>query len=63
MRAPHTLIYEYSSGSGESLYQVLQRVQQDQIRRLSNGDYYVDVVLTGDRGIGKTRRVFHVKVF
>ncbi|MFA9453481.1 MAG: GWxTD domain-containing protein [Candidatus Aminicenantaceae bacterium] len=145
------LIYEYSSGSGESLYQVLQRVQQDQIRRigenfgsrnvdfdlkydleestftltipleemvfleeggylkadltfefyvyrrriswqhkfqetrrfekpqreavllenlvftfplrLSNGDYYVDVVLTGDRGIGKTRRVFHVKVF
>ena len=31
--------------------------------RLSNGDYYVDVVLTGDRGIGKTRRVFHVKVF
>ena len=145
------LIYEYSSASGESLYHVLQRVQQDQIRRigenfgsrnidfdlkydldastliltipieemvfreeggylkadltfefyvyrrriswqhkfqearqfekpqreavqleslvyefplrLSNGDYYVDVVLTGDSGIGKTRRVFRVKVF
>ena len=145
------LIYEYSSAAGESLYQVLQRVQQDQIRRigesfgsrnldfevdydldesrllltipitemvfteedgylkaalefefyiyrrriswqhkfretrrfempqkeavlqedlefvfplrLSNGDYYVDVVLTGDSGIGKTRRVFRIKVF
>ena len=145
------LIYEYSSSAGESLYQVLQRVQQDQIRRigedfgsrnidfdveyeldegmlvvtiplvelvfqeeegylradldfefyiyrrriswqhkfresrrfekpqreavlldnlefafplrLSNGDYYVDVVLTGDSGIGKTRRVFRIKVF
>jgi GWxTD domain-containing protein len=145
------LISEYSSSMGESLYQVLQRVQQDQIRRigqdfgnrnidfklkydmenstflltiplaemifvdeggclkaeldfvfyiyrrriswqhkfretrhfekpqqevllledlvfefpfqLSNGDYYVDVVLTGGNGIGKTRRIFHVKVF
>ncbi len=31
--------------------------------RLSNGDYYVDVIITGDRGVGKTRKIFHVKVF
>jgi hypothetical protein len=30
---------------------------------LSSGDYYVDVVLTGDSGVGKTRRVFRIKVF
>ena len=145
------LIYEYSSAMGESLYQVLQRVQRDQIRRrgedfgnrfvdfevrydleddvfrlsipledlvfldrngylrteltftfyvyrrrinwfrkfqetrlfekpqkevlqmealefvfpqdLPSGDYYVDVVLTGEKGVGKTRKIFRVKVF
>jgi GWxTD domain-containing protein len=31
--------------------------------RLSNGDYYVDVVVMGDRGVGKTRKIFQIKVF
>lgn len=145
------LLYEYSSTTGESLYQVMQRVQQDQLRKrgvdfgnryidfqlkydledqtfevslpieemvfldkqgtlktslnfaffiyrrrvswqrkfqesrifeksqrdvlrmklmefvfpypLPNGDYYVEVVLTGDKGIGKTRKIFRIKVF
>jgi GWxTD domain-containing protein len=145
------LIYEYSSAMGESLYQVLQRVQRDEIRKrgedfgnryvdfdvgydlgdslfrlsipvedmvfldrdgylraelqftfyiyrrrinwthkfqesrlfempqrevlqleameflfplsLPSGDYYVDVVLTGEKGVGKTRKIFRVKVF
>ncbi len=144
-------IYEYSSSSGESFYQVMQRVQQNQIRKrgmdfgnryldfdlnydleneifevslpiedmvflehqgylktslnfaffiyrrrifwqrtfekslifekpqrdvlqmknmefffpypLPNGDYYVEVILTGEKGVGKTRKIFRIKVF
>jgi GWxTD domain-containing protein len=31
--------------------------------QLKNGNYYVDVILIGDQGMGKTRKIFKVTVF